>query len=228
MTDESRAGGAGPAAGGRAVDPSELALEVKVALVRQALEDPEYRKLALRDPQAAIRRNRFVGDAWRRLPARLRFRVVEETAERLYLVIPQPPEAQRLDPDNPKDILLRKAMSDRAYLDRLVADPRSVIEAEFVVDVPPGFEVAVLRETAQERIAVLPADPRPELTAGVREDLLEYQSSAWGGGDCKRSLLGSIIENLCPDGPGGPRETEFESPWCTKSGPQCPFPPQDL
>ena len=111
----------------------------------------------------------------------MRFRVVEETPERLYLVIPHQPGAQPPDPDNPKDILLQKAISDRAYLDRLVADPRAVIEAEFLVEVPQGFDVAVMRETAQERIAVLSADLSPELTAGVRDDLLEYQSSAWGG-----------------------------------------------
>jgi hypothetical protein len=226
MTDEPRADAqrGGQAAGGggapreQAVDREGLALEIKVALVKQALEDPQYRRLALRDPRAAVRRNRFIGDAWQMLPARMRFRVVEETPERLYLVIPHRPAAQPLDPDNPKDVLLQKAISDRAYLDRLVADPRSVIGAEFLVEVPPGFEVAVLRETAQERIAVLTAELPPELTAGVREDLLEYQSSAWGGGDCNRSFLGSIIENLCPDDPGPdgpPPSSVVQDPFCT-------------
>jgi hypothetical protein len=181
MTDEPRANGErrGRAAGDRraprAVDRDALALEIKVALVRQALEDPEYRRLALRDPKAALRRNRFVGDQPGLLPARLRFRVVEETPERLYLVIPHRPAAQPLDPDNPKDVLLRKAMSDPSYLDRLVADPRSVVEAEFLVEVPPGFEATVLKETPQERIAVLPADLRPEQVTRVPERLLEPQ-----------------------------------------------------
>jgi hypothetical protein len=236
MTDEPRAnkqrrgraaGGPG-APSGRAADRNELAFEIKVAVVRQALEDPEYRRLALRDPKAAVSRNRFVGDAWQRLPARLRFRVVEETSERLYLVIPhQQPGANALHADNPKDVLLQKAMSDPAYLNRLVADPRSVIEAEFLVDVPSGFEVVVLKETPQERIAVLPADLRPEQVAGVRDDLLVSQSSGWpgGGGGCNRSVLGSIIENLCP---GGPPDTQFQSPNCTTSEPQCQIGPSGV
>jgi hypothetical protein len=70
MTDEPRAEGGSGASREQAVDREGLALEIKVALVRQALEDPDYRRLALRDPRAAVRRNRLIGDAWQMLPAR--------------------------------------------------------------------------------------------------------------------------------------------------------------
>lgn len=214
-------GGGGPprrrAPRGAAGDLDALAGEVKIALVAQAIEDPEYRRLALRDPRAALRRNRFVGAKAGLVPAGLRFRVVEETPERLYLVVPSRPETRTLDPNNPKDVLLRKALGDPAYLDRLVADPRSVLEAEFLVEVPPGFEVTVLKETPRERIAVLPADLRPDQVERVPADVLQYQSSGWpgGGGDCSKTFLGSIIENLCR------HYSEFVSPTCTTWEDQC-------
>ena len=166
----------------QAVDREGLALEIKVALVRQALEDPDYRRLALRDPRAAVRAQQVYR---RRLADAPGEDAVPRRGGDAGAALPGDSPSARGDsrriPDNPKDVLLQKAISDRAYLDRLVADPRAVIEAEFLVEVPPGFDVAVMRETAQERIAVLSADLSPELTAGVREDLLEYQSSAWGG-----------------------------------------------
>jgi hypothetical protein len=221
-----RAAGGRGAAGRPAGDREALAYEIKVALLMQALEDPEYRQLALRDPQAALRRNRFIGAA-QRVPPRLRFRVVEETPERLYLVIPARPDVSALAAKNPKDILLRKALSDPTYLDRLVADPRSVLGAEFLVEVPPGFEVTVLRETAQERIAVLPADLRAKNLERVPDDLLQYQSSVWGGGGgggCDRTFLGSLIENLCR------HASESPDPFCTTDWePECqPGQPGDV
>jgi Nitrile hydratase, alpha chain len=199
------------------MDPEELAVQVKVALVRQSLEDPEYRRLALADPRRAVRANRFVGTAADAIPHGLQFRVVEETPTLLYLVIPHGGAAPPAGSQNPKDVLLHKAMTSPDYLSRLTADPRAMLEAEFLIEVPPGFDVRVLRETWTERIAVLPADLHGARPAGVPDGMLEYQAKAWGGGDCKKSFLGSIIENLCPH---APHETEFESPFCTTTQPE--------
>ena len=203
----------------------EAALQVKAALVKEALADPAFRRLALSDPAAAVRRSRFLSDAEQALAADFQVSVVEETADLLYLVIPATADPRHFNPSNPKDLLVAKAVTDEDYLERLTGDPRSVIESEFQVEVPPGFAVKVLRESSRRLVAVLPADLRPEQLAWVPDELLEYQSAAWGGGGggCGgRTFLGSIIENLCqpgPDGPNGP------PPHTVVEGPGCPAEP---
>jgi hypothetical protein len=205
----------------RTPERSEIASLAASAVLRQAMEDDDYRALAVRDPDRAIRTNRFIGAAAERLPAGLRLRVVEETAELLYLVIPHRPTGLTPRPDNPKDLLLHKALSDPAYRKRLTTDPRAVIEDEFLVEAPPGFQIRVLQESADEHVVVLPAKLEPGQVHGAPDNVLEYQAAVWnGGGGCAKTFLGSIIENLCPDGPGGPggpggpEDTHFESPTC--------------
>lgn len=193
-------------AGAQKLSTEELALYIKSALIKEALEDPAFRKLALKDPASAIQKSRLTGGVEKALPAGFTFRVVEETQQLLYLVIPHK-MPERLDPKNPKHILLKKAVSDPQYLQKLTADPRSVLQSEFLVDVPPGFQIRVIKETPLESVAVLPADLRPEQTTAIPKELIEYQASGWCG-----KTLKTIIENLCPKPPG---ETEFESPFCT-------------
>ncbi len=132
-------------AGAQKLSPEELALYIKSALIKEALENPAYRKLALNDPASAIEKSRLIGGVEKVLPAGFTFRVVEETQQLLYLVIPHK-MPERLDPKNPKHVLLKKAVSDPQYLQKLTADPRSVLQAECLVDVPRAFKSRLLRK----------------------------------------------------------------------------------
>ncbi len=215
MASSGQRNGGGEERGDRT--PERAALHVKAALLREALEDAEFRELALRNPEVAIKRGRFVNGADKFLAKGYRFRVVEETSDLLYVVIPHNPPGVAFDPDNPKDVLMRKAVADPEYLRRLTEDPKSVIEAEFLVDVPQGFDVKVLRETSVSGVAVLPADLRPPPTDAIPRELLEYQASAWGGGGCGLSIFDSLF---CPPA------TDFQGPFpCTQDDPGCEIQP---
>ncbi len=198
----------------RSVD--DAALRVKAALVKESLEDSEFRRLVLRDPVAAVRRSRFIADADRVLAAGFEVTAAEETAELLYLVVPAVGGRQPTDPDNPKDVLLAKALTDEDFLRRLMTDPRSAIESELLVEIPAGLEVKVLRETARHRILVLPVDLRSGQRIGVPDELMEYQAAIWG--DCDKTLAGTSFWNFCAPKPGdppyGPADTIVQGPTC--------------
>jgi hypothetical protein len=216
---------AAPSGGTPKIPADVLALRIKGALLKEGLEDPAFRKLALSNTASAIKKSRYIGGAEKLLPAGFKFRVVEETAKLLYLIIPQEIQEGMLDPKNPKDTLLRKAVADPQYLKNLTSNPKPVLESEFLVDVPGGLEVKVLKETATESIVVFPADLRPEQKATLPASLAEYQAKGWCGKTVK-----TIIENLCPSPcaqtlSDPPRETEFQSPFCTTEEEACQIQP---
>ena len=55
--------------------------------------------------------------------------------------------------------LIEKAGEDEDFRDRLLADPKSVIESEFDVAVPEGFTLNVHEESPAAAHIVLPPDP---------------------------------------------------------------------
>ncbi len=56
--------------------------------------------------------------------------------------------------------LIAKAQADSGFRARLAQDPKSVIEEEFEITIPDGFEVRVHQDTATEGHLVLPPSPR--------------------------------------------------------------------
>lgn len=183
--------------------PAEFVSGIKIALVKEALEDPAFRKLALSNPASAIQRSRFISDGEKSSAARFKFRVVEETQRLVYLVIPHKVPEGLLDAGNPKHVLLRKAVTDEKYFKQLTTNPKSVIESEFLVDFPPGLDLKVLKETQLERVAVLPADLHPGEKMAIPDELIEYHASKWGCGKTNK-----------PSTPGCPPDSLFQSPTC--------------
>jgi hypothetical protein len=87
-------------------------------------------------------------------------------------------------------MLVARAWSDEALKERLMDDPRSVLE-EFGIDVPADVELRVVEDTDEVRHLVLPASPTDdlddeELTASVGVDCF----SGFSGG-CGRCGCGS-------------------------------------
>src|SRR5438093_500681 len=62
--------------------------DLEVQLIERAWRDPSFRRELLADARAVIER-----ELQTHLPDRIEIRVVEETPERLYLVLPVRPEA---------------------------------------------------------------------------------------------------------------------------------------
>ena len=72
-----------------------------------------------------------------------------------------------------KERLIAKADESEDFRTRLVADPKSVISAEFGVSIPEGFNVQVYEDSATTTHMVLPMTDRltedelAEIAAGV-------------------------------------------------------------
>jgi Fic family protein len=63
--------------------------------------------------------------------------------------------------------ILSRADEDGAFRERLIADPKATISAEFGTTIPEGFDVAVHEDSATTAHLVLP--PSPELTEAELE-----------------------------------------------------------
>ncbi|RUS47321.1 NHLP leader peptide family RiPP precursor [Cohnella sp. AR92] len=62
---------------------------LKVQIIKKAWEDPEFKKLLLADPKSALKKEFGID-----LPADVDLKVVEETTETYYLVLPPEPTAE--------------------------------------------------------------------------------------------------------------------------------------
>ena len=69
--------------------------------------------------------------------------------------------------------LIEKASEDETFRSNLIANPKSVIEQEFGVQLPENFSVTVHEQTSTEAHVVLPPDPK----------LSDEQLGAAAGGD---------------------------------------------
>lgn len=216
MGDDVGSGGDRRTGGGRDKGTGrEAAVErVKEALVGQALEDPELRALALEDPAGAVRRLRSL-DPEDRLPEGVRLRVVEERADRLYLVLPHGTPSGEPDREDPRGCLVARAAADPEFGRRLATEPRATVEELFAVDVPEGIALEVLQERADERVVVLPVDDSARVSADAVGGT-DFQAAAWPADDCDKSFLGSVL--VCP-----PKKSDIVDPFCTTTGPfDCP------
>ncbi|WP_243644198.1 NHLP leader peptide family RiPP precursor [Paenibacillus pinisoli] len=58
-----------------------------------------------------------------------------------------------------REKIIEKAWSDSAFKEKLLADPKSAIAAEFGIDIPAEFNLKVLEETDDTFYLVLPKKP---------------------------------------------------------------------
>ena len=63
-----------------------------------------------------------------------------------------------------REQLIDKATTDKAFRERLIADPKDTIQAELNVAIPAGFDIEVLEDGATKCHLVLP--PSADLSEG--------------------------------------------------------------
>ncbi len=72
--------------------------------------------------------------------------------------------------------LIAKAWSDESFKERLLTDPRAVLEAEGI-SVPPGVDVKVVEQTDTQFYMIIPKKPEAMQTISFYEERL----AAWPG-----------------------------------------------
>jgi len=138
--------------------------ELYLQVVAKAWEDDAFKKRLVADPRGVLQEHGVT------LPAGKAVRVVEDTAETVHLVLPTKPAGELSDEQLPTRAgeaqgrarkagqLLIKAWEDPAFKQRLVADPRGVLQ-EHGLPLPAGKAVRVVEDTAGTVHLVLPPKP---------------------------------------------------------------------
>jgi Nitrile hydratase, alpha chain len=194
----------------------------KATLVEQATRYPEFRSHLINDTQHVLRNAQLDDRLRRMLQTKVQMRIVEESPDLVYLVLPHRPPPIRDDADDVATSLIHRAMSDRVFRNELITNGRSTIEREFGIELPESLEVRVVRETRSVRYLVLPtrvdvlAEVLPEATvAGIH--------IAWCGGTikCPRgNTIGCVLTEFCL---GQTNYTRSEMlPECNTTDPDAP------
>ena len=126
---------------------NEYIAQIKEQLQVRSVQDPQFRARLIADPQAVLAENFF------EIPSEIEISVVEETPSDYYLVIPASTVEQRTS-ETEKE-LIKKAVEDGEFRDRLIATPKAVL-AEFGLEVPAEVQITVKEETASHYYVVLP------------------------------------------------------------------------
>lgn len=138
-------------------------------LVAKTCQDLEFRKAFLSDPTGCL------AEAGARLPEDARIVVHENSFSEFNVVLAPFSKDTRTMPfiETPREIgrafysLIRKAVADREFRGRLIADPRACA-AEAGITIPPGIEVRVFEDGGSVAHVILPVLP-PEGVLGAEE-----------------------------------------------------------
>jgi hypothetical protein len=160
-------------------------------VVARAWQDEAFHRRLLADPAGALREHGID------VPAGREMRVVENTDEVFHLVLPASAEVAGLDPrgesitalppaqqERAKGVeqVLARAWREEAFKQRLLADPRGVLE-EQGIGVPAGKEVRAVENSDRVIHLVLPAKPT---------ELTDEQLDEAAGGCCCATCGGGI------------------------------------
>ena len=126
---------------------NEYIAQIKEQLQVRSVQDPQFRDRLIADPQAVLAENS------NEIPSEIEISVVEETPSDYYLVIPASTVEQRTS-ETEKE-LIKKAVEDGEFRDRLIATPKAVL-AEFGLEVPAEVQITIKEETASHYYVVLP------------------------------------------------------------------------
>jgi hypothetical protein len=133
-------------------------------VVAKAWEDDAYKQVLVADPLTVLKAHGVP------LPAGKAVRMVEDTAETLHVILPTKPAGELSDEQLARRAaqaqgrartvgqLLIKAWEDPAFKQRLVADPRRVLQ-EHGLPLPPGKAVRVVEDSADTVHLILPLKP---------------------------------------------------------------------
>ena len=163
---------------------NEYIAQIKEQLQVRSVQDPQFRDRLIADPQAVLAENSF------EIPSEIEISVVEETPRDYYLVIPASTVEQidsifRDRTSETEKELIKKAVEDGEFRDRLIATPKAVL-AEFGLEIPAEVQITVKEETASHYYVVLPWVELLELK-GIQELGDRELEAVAGGGETQYS-----------------------------------------
>ncbi|GEM_PF-261738 len=151
-------------------------------LIFRLTEEPELRAALLRNPNQVLAEEMGLP-----LPDGVELRVVEDTALQHHVVIPwlsvvdqAEAVAEAADPladEDEEEAVVRRALQDEGFKQRLVVNPKAALEDLFGFCLPAGAAITVLEETPQTWYFVCP----PQLDLVV-DELEDWELEAVAGG----------------------------------------------
>ncbi|MBN1139476.1 MAG: NHLP leader peptide family RiPP precursor [Anaerolineae bacterium] len=148
-------------------------------LIFRLAEEPGLRETLLADPKTVL-----AGEMGLELPAGVELRVVEDSALQHHMVIPWLAASEQADAEavveadeDEEEAVVRRALQDEGFKQRLLAEPKDALEELFGFCLPAGAEIRVLEETPQSWYFVCP--PQLELAA---DEMADWELEAVAGG----------------------------------------------
>jgi hypothetical protein len=148
-------------------------------IVTRAWEDEAFKQELLSDPKPAI--EQATGE---KLPEGLIVRVVQETPESRFLLLPSPSEVTpemleqlRQGEAGAFSLVIARSLEDEAFKQQLISDPNRVIEQELGISIPPSVQLQVLEQEPNLQYLVLPQQPDAE--GELSEEELEAVAGGW-------------------------------------------------
>jgi hypothetical protein len=144
--------------------PEQRAAAKYLRVVSKSWEDEAFKQRLLGNPREVLQEHGLP------MPAGSAIQVLEDTPQIMHLALPAKPAGQPADeqlarlalegqgPSSNVAQLLLKVWDDPAFKQRLVADPRGILQ-EHGVAVPAGQSVRVVEDSAETLHVVLPSRP---------------------------------------------------------------------
>jgi hypothetical protein len=150
-------------------------------VVARTWEDEAFKQELMSNPNAVLERE--VGE---KLPEGIELRVVQETSNTRYILIPSPSditpeelEQMRQGMAGDYSSLTARSIEDEAFKQEFINNPNEVIERELGMQISLGFQVRVLDQDSNIRYFVLPQQPDTSENSELSDAELELIA---GGG----------------------------------------------
>jgi hypothetical protein len=144
---------------------------IEIAL--RAVKDSEFRRRLHTNPRNTIGQSYGI-----RIPQSVKLRVVDDSADRVHLVIPAAP-GERGKEIGIIALILEEMRKDPKFKARVIRDPKGTFEERTRVKLPVQPDVVVLEDTPELIHLHLPPKSRDDVFS---VDPVVISSGVWGGG----------------------------------------------
>jgi hypothetical protein len=165
---------------------------IKHMIIGRSASDSEYRRELLADPERMLSPRRIERDFGHTIPPGKRLKVVEETENRLYLVLPKKNAkliVQAEMANDPVLDLIAWAMNNEAGKAALTRDAKAFIRERLGIEFDDAISIEVLEDSEDVEYIVLPlhlAQVTGDYYLAQHGTLLAvgqaHMSGGWGGG----------------------------------------------